>query len=1043
MNRVLSLILLAVFLFVSGFCSLAYQVVWLREFRLVFGGATPAASAVLAVFMGALGLGGWYLGKKLDLTRFPGRWYAKIEGFIAISVLVSPALLSVTKALYYSTGGTQGLGMPLAIALQVLLTVVVLGVPCFFMGGTLPAAINYAQDSEDVERKATAFLYGINILGAVTGAFLVNFYALEIFGNQFTLIASGVLNLLLAGSAYMLIARQEHPRTSVDEEFQAEKLRSRYLIYGMAFLSGLIFFVSEIIWFRTSIPLLGGSVFNFGLILVIALTGMSLGGVAYSVLLKFVKPSFGLLALVSGLFACALILPYAMGDGFARFCLVLQSGYINYPFDAKLWTWFVIGGVLLFPASFMAGVQFPLFLSLIGTGNENVSEQVGKVYAFNTAGAVLGSLAGGFIFIPYFSIAGTWVAMAWLTLAAALVLAIYSLKRNRKVTGSFVGACAVLLLTGCMIVGGSGLTSYWQHNPIGFGRLSIKVQQFANDAENEKRYQKRTMIHYFDGRELTAGLMVGTDLALLSNGKSDGSALGDAPTQVMLTLIGAILHDDIPKKSCVVGLGTGTSAGWLAEVPGVERVDVLELEEGIIESASYYKAVNFDVVNHPKVNLLIGDAREFLSVERDEKYDFVASEPSNPQRAGVANLYTKEFYQSVSSNMTEDGIFCQWLQAYEIDAKSVVLILSTLRSVYPHVEIFQTLTGDLVFVAKKKAGQWNLESVREKLTIYPFADAMRYTWGVKSAEAFFAHAVANVDRVDELVAQYPYVNTDNKNSLEFELGRTGGRSSSYLVTTELFNDASKAGKVMPHLTGELDKEVLGRDLPAVLKSLGRGVDMLEGDTWGSLEQIRSRNAELDSFDASLRANPEYSFQPANTFEAFMWVGSLVQAGDERGLQQVENFKENWPVNYHCFRSIYYRQKGEREAEIREMLAMMRSLKQQAWCRRDPVASRLSAFRAELDVDAEPYPLELRKEMFAELGEPFLAHLFEENRKGLRWSLANGLDSESKLKAVLGYEPYFPFVQEMLKTRVEVYEQHQHPNLERAKEDLELFMSRNK
>ena len=324
----------ALFLFVSGFCSLAYQVVWLREFRLVFGGSTLAASAVLAVFMGALGLGSWVLGRKADNSPQPGRFYAIIELLIGLTVLISPLLLTFGKKLYYMTGGMQELGW-VAIALQMLITIGVIALPCFLMGGTLPAAIRVIQTDEDTVRRASAAMYGVNIAGAVIGALLVNFYGLEVFGNTKCLLMAAGLNIILAVAAYLLIARHQ-PAQALP--FITQKDHSdAWLLYAVAFASGFIFFALELLWFRSSIPLLGGSVYNFGLILALALMGMSMGGLIYSVILKYAKPSYALLGIVSVLFALAVAIPYVWGDGYARFCNVLQAGYIGYPFADKLW----------------------------------------------------------------------------------------------------------------------------------------------------------------------------------------------------------------------------------------------------------------------------------------------------------------------------------------------------------------------------------------------------------------------------------------------------------------------------------------------------------------------------------------------------------------------------------------------------------------------------------------------------------------------------------------------------------------------------------
>src|SRR5262249_52949571 len=149
------------------------------------------------------------------------------------------------------------------------------------------------------------------------------------------------------------------------------------------------------------------------------------------------------------------------------------------------------------------------------------------------------------------------------------------------------------------------------------------------------------------------------------NGRSDGNAKGDAGTQVMAGLVGAVLHPQ-PVRAMVVGLGTGSTAGWLAAVPSIQDVDVVELEPAVRTVAEACKPVNHAALENPKLHLSFGDAREFLLTTR-HRYDVIASEPSNPYRAGIGGVFTREFYRSVERRLDDDGIFCQWVQAYDID----------------------------------------------------------------------------------------------------------------------------------------------------------------------------------------------------------------------------------------------------------------------------------------------------------------------------------------------------------------------------------------
>ena len=78
----------------SGCCALIYQIAWIREFRLIFGASTAASAAVLAIFIGGLGLGGWLLGSRADSHPRPILFYAQLESIVAISAALKSVKLA-------------------------------------------------------------------------------------------------------------------------------------------------------------------------------------------------------------------------------------------------------------------------------------------------------------------------------------------------------------------------------------------------------------------------------------------------------------------------------------------------------------------------------------------------------------------------------------------------------------------------------------------------------------------------------------------------------------------------------------------------------------------------------------------------------------------------------------------------------------------------------------------------------------------------------------------------------------------------------------
>ena len=285
-----------------GVCALIFQASWFREFRLVFGASTAASSAVLAVFMGGLGIGNAVLGKRADRARSPLALYALLELAIALAAALSPLVIDVLHGLYISMGGQLAIGFPVATAVRLAISALVLGIPTFLMGGTLPAAVRAVTVCEDHQRRGAALLYGVNTLGAVVGALGSTFFALEFFGTRKTLWLACLINIGTALSALALsryAVRRGGPASMRPIARNAARTKTRtaneqvrppsfpaYIVYGVAGIVGFAFFLMELVWYRMLCPILGGTTFTFGLILAVALTGIGLGAAAYAMFFR-------------------------------------------------------------------------------------------------------------------------------------------------------------------------------------------------------------------------------------------------------------------------------------------------------------------------------------------------------------------------------------------------------------------------------------------------------------------------------------------------------------------------------------------------------------------------------------------------------------------------------------------------------------------------------------------------------------------------------------------------------------------------------------
>jgi spermidine synthase len=723
--------LVPLFLFGSGFCALIYQTTWLREFRLIFGGSTAASAAVLGVFMVGLGFGGIILGQRSEKMARPLAFYARLELLIALSAAVSPLLIIAARHFYIALGGTAAMGMTLGTIVRLILVALILGVPTFLMGGTLPAAARTVVAPNDTTRRALGILYGFNTIGAVVGALAGTFYLFENFGNRLTLWWAAGLNVVIALSALRFATlRKEEPTEEGAEEEESISSVNPTFVFIAAGLVGFAFFLMEIVWYRMLAPLLGGSTFSFGLILASALLGIGLGGVAYSLFDLKRTASLRFFALTCAGEALFIALPYALGDRIAMSAMLLRPlGTLG--FYGHVIAWSAICLLLIFPAAFISGLQFPLLIALLGKGRDRVGSQTGAAYAWNTVGALAGSFAGGFGFLPMFSAPGVWKIVVVLLSAVALVAACLELSHQRRwlrlvaPVATVAAALAMLLAT--------GPTAFWRHSQIGVGYLR-QYQGSPNEMRDLVHKMRRQVMWEADGIESSVALANPDGAAFLVNGKSDGNAKIDAGTQIMCGLIGAALHPK-PEKAMVIGLGTGSTAGWLAAVPSMRRVDVAELERAILKVAQDCAAVNHDALANPKLHVTVGDGRELLLTTR-EKYDLIVSEPSNPYRAGVANLFTRDFYRSVQHRLEAGGMFLQWIQTYDIDDRTIEILYQTLGSVFPKIETWQTQEGDLLLVASQQSIPFDVDVLRERLAQEPFKTAMRVAWSAIGVEDF-------------------------------------------------------------------------------------------------------------------------------------------------------------------------------------------------------------------------------------------------------------------------------------------------------------------
>ena len=1024
------------FLFLSGMCALIYEIVWMREFRLIFGATTQASATVLALFMGGIGLGSFFLGKKADLSKNPLAMYGWLELGIAGYAVVTPFIITSIRSWYWSLGGILTLGAGMAMVVRLLLSAIILAIPTFLMGGTLPAAVRSLQEDTDVRRRGLALLYSANTLGAVLGAGITTFFLLQYFGAKKTLWLAGEINIVVAITALFMsrkadvVTKSKKMKLKKNEKVRENKIfDSKALIYVAAAVIGFVFFLMELVWYRMLGPLLGGSTYTFGLILAVTLLGIGIGGLLYSIIGSKKRATLNTFAITCSMEALFLIAPFAAGDNIAiltGFAMPISEAGIF----GKILAWSFIAGIVILPGAIVAGFQFPLLVGLLGQGKNEVGEQTGKLYFWNTIGSISGSLAGGFFLIPYLSAPLCWKVAFYLLASLAFIMMMVSIPKKLEMKKLFI--VGIFLIIGIIFAAVfRGPTAAWRHTLPDFNIVS---QKNKNKLRNWLNTGNKNTIWEKDGKECSVAIRDSNlGLAFIVNGKSDGSSRGDAGTQVMLGLVSAILHPS-PHTTLVIGLGTGSSAGWLADVESMKQVDCAEIEPVIETMAEYCIPVNRDVLNNPKVNVIYCDGREVLFSSK-KKYDLIVSEPSNPYRPGIATLFTLEFYKAVAARLEKGGIFSQWLQYYNVDQETVRIVYHTLSLVFPYVETWQTKKNDLLLMCSMNPIVYPVKELRKRIRQSTFKSALNDVWRVVDLEGFLAHFVAN-DQFSRQIANQAkgVINTDDNTIIEYQFADTLGAAMKYNVEG-LREVARQLGMSRPKIIiGNIDWSKVGDNRISMF----------------TMHRQNSKNFHITSNDQLHRFRAQYLYSqkeygeaiktwekqkklPETPYEILVLAHSYAELGDSRAIYFIGKLAKFQPIESGIIKAILLEKQGKISEAVTILESVFVALRNNPWPLPDLVKHAL-----QLVINLERKQSDYAIRLFNALNSPFSTRIMEIKRNEALFFLAQSIDNIHVKKVLDNLEPFVPWNKRVLTVRRNVYKETGNPLLKIAQMELDEF-----
>lgn len=696
----------------SGCAALIYEIVWFQVLQLVIGSSAISLAVLLGTFMGGMFAGSLLLTRFVSRERHPLRVYATLEVAIGACGLALMVLMPLVSRLYTAVDG----GGPTSIVLRAVVCVLLLLPPTMLMGATLPAISRYVEATPSGVAWL-GFFYGGNTAGAVIGCLAAGFFLLRLFNLTTAALVAVALNVVVAGLGMALArhapyevpaderARNEVPaagaraaREGVWSVFRGIVSWEPRGIYLAIALSGLTALGAEVVWTRLLSLLFGATTYAFSVILAVFLAGLGIGSAAGASIARSTANARAAL----GWTQLALAFTTAYGAYMVTRGLpywpinpsLAPSAWFNFQLDIARALFAILPGAILW------GMSFPLALAAATRPTDDPGTTVGRVYAANTLGAIVGSLATGLLLVPAIGSHGAQQVLVVLSVVSAAVLLLPLFRaapardgraRPAPLGPASVFACAILALGAVYAAARvpdlpAGLVAWgrslpWQGDPkalyVGEGiNSSIAVTEEPNGWRN---------FHV--------------------SGKVEASTEPqDMRLQRLLGNLTALMGND-PKTALVVGFGAGVTAGSISIYPTIQRMVICEMEPLIPKVVgTYFGDVNYGVANNPKVQIVYDDARHFVLTTR-EKFDIITSDPIHPWVKGAATLYTREYFEHVREHLNPGGVVTQWVPLYESTEEVVKSEMATFFEVFPNGTIWRNDDGsgagyDVVLVAR-------------------------------------------------------------------------------------------------------------------------------------------------------------------------------------------------------------------------------------------------------------------------------------------------------------------------------------------------------
>jgi predicted membrane-bound spermidine synthase len=691
--------------FLSGAAALVFEALWFHQTGLTFGNSVWASSLVLAGFMAGLALG------SAGAARWGARLRSPLLAYALLEVAVAIAGVGLVWGLPWLAPGLAASLSPLAEfplaqnATRLLIAFALLLIPSTAMGATLPLLADVLTAHDESFGRVLGRLYGWNTLGAVAGVLIAETHLIPLLGIRASSVVAACLNGCVAAVALWLARRTASvslptARPSVDWQ-----LGTRWLI--AAFLSGACLLALEVIWFRYLSLFTLGEALSFAVMLAAVLAGIAFGGLAGGAVARRLPGAQRFTALVAMLSGGLCVASYSA----APWLLGEPSAALETGVRAVA----LLAAPLVLPVSFLSGALF----TFIGTGlraaADTASATAGSLTVANTLGASLGALLGGFVLLPALGIEGGLfaIALAYGGLGALLYF------DSREARRPALAAAALLAIAAASFPFGSisrqveaAASRYLQPG----GRIvAVREGPLQTILYLEQRGLLEKTLHH---RMVTDGFSM--------------SGTGDVARRYMkLYVYWPLAVRPDTESALLISFGVGSTAKALTDSKQLRSIDVVDISRDVLEMSDIpYPDPREHPLRDSRVRVHVEDGRYFLQSTR-RRFDLITAEPPPPRMSGVANLYTREYFELLKRRLTPEGIATYWLPIHSLSDRSSDAILKAFCDVFDDCSLWHGTGRNLMMVGSRSgiprveeasfAAQWNDPRVAPELAALALA----------------------------------------------------------------------------------------------------------------------------------------------------------------------------------------------------------------------------------------------------------------------------------------------------------------------------------